>query len=254
MAVAAGSVPALWFDELDSTNAEARRRADAGETGPLWIAARRQTAGRGRRGRSWEAGQGNLAATLLMTTPRGAAEAAQLSFVAALAVRELAVGYVPEPLVRLKWPNDLLVSGAKTAGILIESGRRQDGGLWLAIGIGVNLVSAPEGLDYPATSLAAHLGPDTPRPPRPDEALAQLSLAFIRWLTIWEREGFEPLRMEWTRHAAGLGDRCVARLGDREIEGVAVEMDAAGALVLRLASGELQRITAGDVFFGGRTH
>jgi BirA family biotin operon repressor/biotin-[acetyl-CoA-carboxylase] ligase len=251
---AAGSVPALWFEELESTNAEARRRADAGETGPLWLAARRQTAGRGRRGRSWKSGQGNLAATLLMTTLRDAAEAAQLSFVAAFAVRELAVRYVPEALVRLKWPNDVLICGAKTAGVLIESGRREGAGLWLAIGIGVNLASAPEGLGYPATSLAAHLGPDVPRAPNPDEALVLLSEAFVRWRTIWERDGFEPLRAEWTRCAVGLGGPCLARLGDREIQGVAMEMDSGGGLVLRLASGELQRITAGDVFFGGRAH
>jgi BirA family biotin operon repressor/biotin-[acetyl-CoA-carboxylase] ligase len=243
-------IPVLWFDTLDSTNAEARRRAEAGVAGPLWIAARRQTAGRGRRGRAWESGAGNLAATLLMTTARGAGEAAQLSFVAAFAVRELAVRFAPEALVRLKWPNDILVSGAKAAGILIESGRRDDGGLWLAIGVGVNLASAPEGLEYPATALAAHLGPAAARAPTPEEALAILSESFGRWLGLWERDGFAPVRAEWTRCAMGLGQRCIARVGERRIEGVALEMDADGALVLRLDSGELQRITAGDVFFG----
>ena len=250
MPAAAGAIPALWFNELDSTNAEARRRAEAGGPGPLWIAARRQTSGRGRRGRAWESGQGNLAATLLMTSSRPAGEAAQLSFVAALGVRDLAARFVPEAIIALKWPNDVLIGGAKAAGILIESGRRDDGDLWLAIGIGVNLVSAPEGLDYPAASLAEHLGPHAARPPTPEEALVILSDSISIWLDIWERDGFEPLRAEWTRHAAGLGGRCVARVGDRSIEGVAEAMDADGALVLRLASGELQRITAGDVFFG----
>ena len=252
--VHAASIPPLWFDQLDSTNAEARRRADAGEAGPLWIAARRQTSGRGRRGRAWEAGQGNLAATLLMTTPRAAAEAAQLSFVAAFAVRDLAVRYAPETLVRLKWPNDVLISGAKAAGILIESGRRGDGDLWLAIGVGVNLASAPEGLDYPAASLSAHLGPQATRPPSPDEALSVLADAFSHWMGVWERDGFAPLQAEWTRCAIGLGARCAARLGDRAIEGVAVRMACDGALVLRLDSGELQRITAGDVFFADPPH
>ena len=246
----AAAAPALWFDELGSTNAEVRRRAESGEDGPLWIAARRQTDGRGRRGRAWEAGQGNLAATLLTTTARPAAEAAQLSFVAAFAVRDLALRYVPEALIRLKWPNDVLISGAKAAGILIESGRRDDGALWLAVGIGVNLVSAPEGLEYPATCLAAHLGPEVGAAPSPERALAILSADFAHWLGLWDRGGFEPLRAEWTRCAHGLGAHCVARVGERAIEGVALEMDADGALVLRLDSGELQRITAGDVFFG----
>ena len=250
MPSAAGSIPALWFDELDSTNAEARRRAEAGEGGPLWIAARRQASGRGRRGRAWESGQGNLAATLLTTTDRDPAEAAQLSFVAALAVRDLASRYVPDALVRLKWPNDLLIAGAKAAGILIESGRREDRALWLAVGVGVNLAAAPEGLDYPATSLAAHLRPEAAGAPAPEAALQVLAEGFARWLDLWEREGFAPLRAAWTQYALGLGARCVARLGEREVHGVAVEMDADGALVLRLDSGGHQRITAGDVFFG----
>ena len=185
-----------------------------------------------------------------MTLDRGPAEAAQVSFVAALAVRDLAARFVPEPLVRLKWPNDVLIAGAKAAGVLIESGRHETGGLWLGVGIGVNLSSAPEGLDYPATSLAAHLAQGAGRAPTQDEALGVLSQRFAHWLGVWKQEGFEPLRSEWTRSAAGLGQRCVARAGDRETEGVAETMDADGALVLRLASGELQRITAGDVFFG----
>ena len=218
--------------------------------GPLWLAARRQTAGRGRRGRDWLAGQGNLAATLLIVLDRSAAEAAQLSFVTALAVRDLAERYVPEALVRLKWPNDMLISGAKAAGVLIESGRHDGGGLWLAIGVGVNLVSAPEGLDYSATCLADHLAHGVAAPPIPDEALAGLAESFAHWLAVWRSEGFEPLRTAWTASATGLGQRCVARLGDREITGIAEGLDGDGALVLRLASGELQRITAGDVFFG----
>ena len=126
----------LWLDETSSTNAEARRHAEAGEAGPLWIAAHRQTAGRGRRGRAWETGVGNLAATLLMVVDKPAAEAAQVAFVTALAVYDLAAHQVPETLVRLKWPNDVLVDGRKAAGVLIESGKRDDGRLWLAVGVG----------------------------------------------------------------------------------------------------------------------
>ncbi len=132
-------VEVLRLDTVDSTNAEASRRGDEGEGGPLWITARRQTAGRGRMGRSWETGAGNLAATLLITTAKPPAEAAQVAFVAALAVADLVLAQVPEALVRLKWPNDVMVDGRKVSGVLIESGRRLDGRLWLAIGVGVNL-------------------------------------------------------------------------------------------------------------------
>jgi BirA family biotin operon repressor/biotin-[acetyl-CoA-carboxylase] ligase len=242
------TAPILWFDELDSTNAEARRRAEAGESGPLWIAARRQTAGRGRRGRAWETGEGSLAATLLTSVDAPPAEAAQLSFVAALAIRDLARAYVPEELIGLKWPNDVLLARAKLSGALIESGRR-DGGLWLAIGVGVNLKSAPVGLGYPAAALGDHLRPGLTAP-TPEEALERLRGAFADWAGLWSREGFEPLRRRWTEAAVGLGGRCVARLGERTLEGEAEGLDADGALLLRLASGRLERITAGDVFFG----
>ena len=123
--------PVLTFDTLDSTNAEARRRAAKGDFGPAWLMARRQSAGRGRRGRDWDAGYGNLTTTLLTTTDKGPQEAAQLAFVAALAVGDLADAYVPPHLVTFKWPNDVLIEGRKAAGILIESG--PDGALLLRL-------------------------------------------------------------------------------------------------------------------------
>jgi BirA family biotin operon repressor/biotin-[acetyl-CoA-carboxylase] ligase len=243
------STPVVWYDEIDSTNAEARRRAEAGETGPVWLAARRQTAGRGRRGRAWETPEGNLAATLLTTTGKPPAEAAQISFVAALAVSDLASAYVPDSLVRLKWPNDPLVDGRKVSGVLIESGPRDDGRLWLACGIGVNLAHAPLQAERPATTLAAHLTAEHNVPPTPERALEQLARAFAVWRERWEREGFSPVRDAWTARALGLGQPCEARLGAETVQGVAEALDGDGALRLRLPSGEVRRITAGDVFF-----
>src|SRR5271163_321715 len=108
--------PIEALEEIDSTNAEARRRAEAGARGPLWITAERQTAGRGRRGRAWETGPGNLAATWLGVTDKPPAEAAQISFVAALAVADMTAAHVPATLVTLKWPNDVLIAGRKAAG------------------------------------------------------------------------------------------------------------------------------------------
>src|ERR1700729_2108761 len=182
--------PIEALEEIDSTNAEAPRRAEAGELGPLWITAKRQTAGRGRRGRAWETGAGNLAATLLVHTDKAPAEAAQVSFVAALAVADLAGAYVPASLVSLKWPNDPLIAGRKTAGILVESGPHPDGGLWLAIGCGVNLATPPEAADRPATALAEHMRSP---PPQPLEALEVLAAAFERWRDVWEQLGFAPI-------------------------------------------------------------
>src|SRR3954470_18236334 len=164
--------PVESYDELDSTNAEARRRAEAGETGPVWITAAVQTAGRGRRGRAWSTQAGNLAATLLTLTDRPPAEAAQLSFVAALAACDLADTCLGPGAARLKWPNDVLVHGRKAVGILVESGARADGRLWLGVGIGVSLAHAPQDGDRPATAFADHMAG---RPPEPLAALEVLA-------------------------------------------------------------------------------
>lgn len=238
--------PIEALDEIDSTNAEARRRAEAGQAGPLWITAARQSAGRGRRGRSWETGEGNLAATLLLTTARPPAQAAQVSFVAALAVADLADRYVPAGLVTLKWPNDPMIAGRKTAGILVESGPHARG-LWVAVGIGVNLASPPLAAERPATAFAEHMAAP---PPKPLEALSVLAEAFERWSRLWDASDFAAIAQAWTARAHGLGEPCLARLGDETVEGIAEGLDGDGALKLRLPTGQMRRITAGDIFFG----
>ena len=244
----AGHPPIEAYDELDSTNAEARRRAEAGQGGPVWITAAVQTAGRGRRGRSWSTERGNLAATLLTLTDKPAAEAAQLSFVAALAAADLADTCLGERVARLKWPNDVLIHGKKAVGILVESGARSDGRLWLAVGIGVNLRHAPQNVDRPATAFAEHMAAP---PPEPLAALAVLAAAFERWRRAWASQGFAAIAAGWTDRALGLGERCEARLPNRTLSGVAEGLDDDGALRLRLDDGSLERVTAGDVFFGG---
>lgn len=243
------STPIVVFDELDSTNAEARRRAEAGDRGPVWILARRQTAGRGRRGRDWQGGQGNLTATLLLALDQTPAIAAQLAFAAGLAVVRMIDAYVPEACTRLKWPNDVLIEGRKASGILIESGSAPAGGLWLAIGVGVNLVDFPIGVERPSTALADHLRHDMVCPTQ-DQAMLGLASAFGETLSAWATGGFEPIRTAWLARAAGFGGPCTARLDRETVQGVAEGLDAAGALLLRLNDGQVRRITAGDVFFG----
>ncbi len=245
MAAMAESPRIIAFDDIDSTNAEARRLAEAHEAGPVWITALRQHQGRGRRGRAWETGEGNLAATYLFTTSKPPGEAAQVSFVAALAVADLAAAFAPPALVKLKWPNDPMIKGRKTAGILVESGSLGSEGLWLAVGCGVNLSRAPD-VNRPVTCLADHMDGS---PPTPRRALDVLSPAFERWRALWESEGFGPIAAAWTRRAFGLGEPCSAHLTGETVRGIAEGLDADGALRLRLDDGNIRRITAGDVFF-----
>ena len=230
------------YAELDSTNEEARRLAESGaaEHGPLWIMAERQTRGRGRRGRAWQTAPGNLAATLLLHPDAPKAAIGQISFAAALAAAEMAANFAPHAAIAVKWPNDVLADGKKLAGILLEGGSG-----WLAIGIGVNLASHPEGTEFPATSLA-QLGIAAPSA---DEALTVLAARFAHWYDVWMRDGFETLRAEWLARAVALGAPIRARLAGHETrEGVFEGIDASGALLLN-EGGRVSAIAAGEVFF-----
>ena len=244
------TAPVLILDETDSTNAEARRRAEAGEVGPLWIAARRQTAGRGRRGRQWGSDSGNLASTLLLLTRKSPAEAAQLTFAASLAVADLLDRYVPPALVTIKWPNDVLLDGRKTSGILIESGPAPAGGLWLAVGIGENLSQTPGETERPATCIAEHLNQGVASAPSVDEAAQALAETFGVWLDRWTTLGFQPFPDAWTARTPGLHGPCTARLTNETLTGTADGVEADGSLRLKLPDGSLRVISAGDVFFG----
>ena len=235
------------FASLDSTNAEARRLAERGERGPVWIVADAQTAGRGRRGKAWVSRPGNLFATLLIAAPAPLEVCAQLSFAAALAVADVVASFAPNAALGLKWPNDVLLDGRKVAGILLESGPAPgpDSPAWLALGIGINLADHPEGTDFPAISLAVLGG----RVPAPDAALARLGKHWDTWYEAWRAQGFAALREAWLARAAGLGRKIGTRLADRDMEGVFETLDEDGALVLRHANGARSRIMAGEVFF-----
>jgi BirA family biotin operon repressor/biotin-[acetyl-CoA-carboxylase] ligase len=234
------------YDEIDSTNEEAKRRAEAGERGPLWIAARTQSAGRGRRGRSWSSEPGNLFATLLLAPGRSAADSARLSFAAALSVYDVVRANCPGADVALKWPNDVLIGGAKCSGILLESGGEQSGVLpWLAVGIGINLAHAPEGTPYPATALSRHGGTISP-----NAALHALAHAWAHWYGVWRGQGFGALRQAWLGRARGLGQPITARLVDISLSGTFEGLDEEGGLQLRLVDGTLRTISSGEIFFG----
>jgi BirA family biotin operon repressor/biotin-[acetyl-CoA-carboxylase] ligase len=238
----------IAHETLGSTNAEALALARAGERGPLWISARTQTAGRGRRGSQWVSPAGNLHATLLLTEPSPPAQAPQLAFVAALAVHDAIAVCAPQlgPDLKVKWPNDLLVGRGKVAGILIEG--ESDPAFAVAIGIGINCAVHPDGTDYPAADLAG-LGALVV----PDALLPELAVAAQKRLAQWHGgDGFAATRAEWLERAAGLGETLQVRLPGRELSGRFHGLDEAGRLLLEQPGG-LTAITAGEIFgFGGR--
>jgi BirA family biotin operon repressor/biotin-[acetyl-CoA-carboxylase] ligase len=230
----------IRFDLLDSTNEEARRLAAGGDKGPVWITARMQSKGRGRRGNAWISESGNLFATLLLPAPQ--TTAAQLGFVASLATADVVASYVATVRVRLKWPNDVLLDNRKVAGILLETA----GPDAVAIGIGINLAHHPDGTETPAISVNSAAA----RAVDPGDALGNLATRFAAWYGTWQSQGFAGLKPHWLKRASGLGKPIRARLADREIKGVFEDLDHDGALLLRSDAGPT-RITAAEVFLEG---
>jgi BirA family transcriptional regulator, biotin operon repressor / biotin---[acetyl-CoA-carboxylase] ligase len=234
-------------DVLPSTNEAALRHAfeHQDETQPLWIVAREQTAGRGRRGNSWVSPRGNLYATLLLKDSAPPLHAPELSFVAALAVLDALADCAPVLATRLalKWPNDVLCGGEKLAGILLE-GRMLGERIAVAIGIGANCMHHPAQTSYPATDLGT-AGAQVSA----DDLFTTLSRSMLHRLAQWQSgAGFAGIRRDWLARAAGIGETMHVRLPDREMSGHCEGLDDSGCLLLRCAGGRLQTIAAGEVF------
>lgn len=237
------------LDEVGSTLDEAARIAPS-LSGPEWILARRQTAGRGRRGRAWADPRGNFAATLVLCPVGDPGTAALRSFVAALALFDACVGLTGRADgFALKWPNDVLLNGGKLAGILLESAGQGGGVTRLSIGIGVNLSEAPDVAAVAAGALRpVSLLSQTGIQVDPEVFLEHLAAAYARFEDQFNTFGFEPIRHAWLARAARLGQVITARTGDRETTGTFETVDAGGKLVLMTPKGRVS-IPAADVYF-----
>jgi BirA family biotin operon repressor/biotin-[acetyl-CoA-carboxylase] ligase len=242
----------LRSETIDSTNAEARRRAKAGEPGPLWIWSARQSQGRGRGGREWISRPGNLFASLLIgvnAPPRIAGQVALLAGIIAYDTIAKLIAYEGRSELLLKWPNDILLSGEKLAGVLLENvGSPIENRSIVVIGTGINLASHPEDLPQPAISLAAY-GMEV----SPAEALEVLAATTHDWLARWgEGSCFPTIRRAWLDRAGPAGRPLLVKVHGEETEGVYGGLDADGALRLLTPDGGEYRIAAGDVFFLSR--
>lgn len=266
-------------ETIGSTSTDAMTRLRDGATAPFWVVARRQSAGRGRRGSAWSTEGGNLAASLAFRLDAPPATVATLGFVAGVALlraldgccASFEAGLHPAPqdeepngfhsdphaevrasasleariAFSLKWPNDVLAGGAKLAGILLETEDTRQGRA-VVVGIGVNVAHAPDGLAYRTASLR-DLGSDATA-----EALfAALSAAWVGALAEWDGgAGFEAIRVAWLARAEGLGGPVSVRAGGSVLSGIFETIDSGGRLVLRVSGGDTHIVSAGDVFFG----
>ena len=244
------------FDQIGSTNAEAIARARDGERGPMWFVTSEQTAGRGRRHRPWIAPRGNLASSILEVIDVSPAVAATLGFAAGLALEAALQKVSVEASLRaagsdhmkfsLKWPNDVLAGPQKLAGILLEAEAVADGRLAVVVGIGINVIAAPEGTPTPATSLAA-LGINIGA----EELLTVLSDSWAEFRGIWDRgRGFGEIRRLWLERATGLERGVAVHTGGSIVEGIFDTIDESGCMIVRTLDGKRVPISAGDVYFG----
>lgn len=230
------------YDILDSTNLEAKRLIKTGacSSGAV-VLAQAQTIGRGKQGRRWVSEPGNLFCSIALHMQKPAITAAELVFVAALAVKDALA--LP---CRLKWPNDILVQNKKIAGILLESFVRNDGvAEWVIVGAGINITSHPKQMDWPATDLHQQGA----RGVSVDTVLTAYLQQFKRWYAIWEKNGFEPVRKEWLAHGMEKGTRLTIRSDGTEIQGLFEDIDSQGALKLVNNDGKTLTLHTGDVFY-----
>ena len=242
------------FDQIGSTNAEAMSRARTGERGPLWFVTTEQTAGRGRRQRAWIAPRGNLASSILEVVDVSPGVAATLGFAAGLSLESALQKVSIEANLRragplkyaLKWPNDVMADGQKLAGILLEAEAVAGNRLAVVVGIGTNVIAAPEGTPTPATSLAA-LGVQIGA----EELFTALSDAWVEFTGIWDNgRGFAEIRNRWLERAFGLGERVAIQTGAVTVEGTFDTIDETGCLIVRSKEGKRTPIAAGEVYFG----
>lgn len=243
----------IALDSVGSTSDVARERAAAGAPAYTVVTASRQTAGRGRRGRTWTSPPGNLYASLIVRPGRPAGEAATLGYAAGLAAIEavdelLAVAAgtgqpgPARPVATLKWPNDVLVDGAKLAGLLLET-VGADPAPALVIGFGANVEAAPGDTPYRAARLATWAPEATP-----DRLLAAYLTRYLAWETRWREGGFAALRPHWLARAHGQGGPVTVALGAETVAGRFADLDPSGRLVLDTVAGR-RLVSAGDVHF-----
>lgn len=244
-------VEAVFYGLVTSTNDVARDKAVEGHSGPFWVGAAAQSAGRGRLGRVWVSEKGNLYASLMIRPHDKPEKMMALPFLVALAVRQALIkSGAPEEQILCKWPNDILFNEKKVAGVLIESSIGTDGNVdFVIIGIGTNLNLYPQDAQFPATSFAK----EAHKFIEPEDYFAHLAEAFSLQWQAWLQFGFDPIRLDWLRHSWGMGEKRLIKTATQEVVARLVTLDNDGALIIKLDDGSESRLYAGDVFPSDRS-
>jgi BirA family biotin operon repressor/biotin-[acetyl-CoA-carboxylase] ligase len=240
----------LHLGETGSTNADAMRLALKGEELPLWISADRQTAGRGRSGRAWVSLEGNLYASVALCCSAPLEKAGQLSLVAGISIIDAIranTELASDAGLRLKWPNDVLIGGAKAGGILIESTTaRGSPGFLAVIGFGLNIASAPDDLGRTATALSRH-----GRAPSVRDVLESLIERLAHWLDRWDAGlNFADIREAWIERAGHVGEPITINTLQGLVSGAYQGLTESGALKAEI-DGKILEFSHGDVALGG---
>lgn len=239
-----------YFDSVGSTSDILKQRADEGAPDGTAVRAGEQRGGRGRHGRGWTSPPGNLYLSVLLREAVPVTRLPELSFVAAVAMGEAVSALMSDhAAVTFKWPNDLLIGGAKCCGLLLEAGGTEGPAPWVVIGSGVNIASHPSDTPYPATNLrAAGLNGEACVH---DDLPAVLAVRYLdglsRWRDRWRRQGFAPIRATWRAAAHRVGEEITVRLGETKVNGAFVDMDDTGGLVLDIPGQGQRTVTAGEV-------
>ena len=235
--------PHHHFDTVGSTFIEAWAMVERGQRTPFWVTANRQTAGRGRLDRPWVSEPGNLYSTYVGAPPKPAA-LPLLPFMLSLAVRRAIVTHLPlhrQADAELKWPNDVLIGGAKISGVRVEQKTQPGRPSLMAIGIGVNVEHAPQSLERAVTSLAAEGSTATA-----GDVFQSLRHAVADGLVDLDANPGDVLA-QWSRYAIGLGETVTVDVGRERVSGTFDHLAADGSLMLRLPSGALRALHAGDL-------
>jgi BirA family biotin operon repressor/biotin-[acetyl-CoA-carboxylase] ligase len=231
----------LRFASLPSTQDFCRARAEAGEPSGLAVLADRQTRGRGTHGRSWQSPAGNLSLSVLLRPAESAATLGHWSLLAGVAAAETLAAHLRGAVSPVcKWPNDILLDGAKAAGMLVEAACAADAVKWLVIGFGVNLAFAPS-LPERRTACVA----DYVSPPDPGDFAGDLLTRLDHWTQIRGHHGFALVRERWLCFAPAFGSRVALRQRERTCDGAFAGVDADGRLLLATEAG-VESFAAGE--------